>query len=122
VLALTVLTAIIEVLRDNKLFMENKCYRHGETALRKIDKLPVDLELSKSKVFMKGSHGHDHSIDKGNLYFKNDGVYVFGYLEAKNTKLFHPEHSPKGDKIEDGVYELRKQQEYTPSGLVPIID
>jgi hypothetical protein len=99
-------------------------YRHGEVMLRGISKLPPGLKQETTKVFMTGSHGHDHSINNGKLYFKKDGVYVFGYLVAKNTSLLHPEHSPKtGDaQIKDGVYELRKQQEYTPEGLVPIAD
>ena len=100
-----------------------KNYRHGEVALIQIDKLPDNLEKSKSKVFMVGSHGHNHSIDRGEIYLKQDG-FTFGYLIAKNTSLLHPEHSPKtGDaKIEDGIYQMVKQLEYTPDGLVPIID
>lgn len=100
-----------------------KAYRHGEVLLLKIDKLPEDLKPSKEKVFMIGSHGNNHSIDKGILYFKTDGT-TFGYLEAKDTSLVHPEHSPKSGKakIEDGFYQLIKQQEYTPEGLIPVID
>lgn len=99
-------------------------YRHGEIGLHQIKALPKGLERANTKVFMTGSHGHNHSISSGDLYLKKDGDYVFGYLVAKNTSLLHPEHSPNmGDaKIEDGVYELRKQQEYTPDGLVPVID
>ena len=100
-----------------------KNYRHGEVALIQIDKLPNNLEKAKTKVFMVGSHGHNHSIDKGDIYLKQDG-FTFGYLVAKNTSLLHPEHSPKvGDaKLEDGVYQMVKQQEYTPDGLVPVAD
>lgn len=99
-------------------------YRHGEIALRKINKLPKELTPANTNVFMRGSHGHDHSFDNGTLYLKQVDDFVFGYLEAKDTSLLHPEHSPKvGDaKIEDGIYELRKQQEHTAAGLVPVID
>jgi hypothetical protein len=99
-------------------------YRHGEVMLREVEKLPQDLTKAKTKVFMTGSHGHNHSINTGDLYFHKDGEFIFGYLVAKNTSLLHPEHSPNvGDaQIADGVYELRKQQEYTPEGLVPVID
>jgi hypothetical protein len=99
-------------------------YRHGENLLLKISKLPTGLKKETTKVFMKGSHGHDHSIDKGDLYFTKDAkdIYVYGYLKAKGTKLFHEEHSPKGIAIIDGIYQLRKQQEFTPEGLVPVID
>jgi hypothetical protein len=101
-----------------------QAYRHGEIALVKVDKLPEGLKLSKSKTIMTGSHGNNHDIDKGELYFTNEGVYIFGYLVAKDTNLLHPEHKDKtgGAKIEDGIYQLIKQQEYTPSGLIPVID
>ena|SRR3990167_6142297 len=99
-------------------------YRHGEVMLVKIPKLPKGLEASKERVFMVGSHGNNHAIDKGTIYFKKENDYVFGYLKAKDTNLLHPEHSDKTGvaKIKDGVYELRKQQEFTPEGLVPVID
>lgn len=104
-----------------------KAYRHGEVALIKISKLPNDLTPSDSKVLMTGSHGNSHSFDNGVLYPSKNGNYVFGYLEAKNTNLLHSEHGEgkepiKKAKIEDGFYELRKQHEHTPQGLIPVID
>lgn len=101
----------------------NKAYRHGEVLLVRIEQLPEGLKPSNTKVFMIGSHGNNHSIDNGTIYFKDDG-FTFGYLEAKNTSLYHPEHQDETGKasIEDGFYKLIKQQEYTPDGLVPVID
>lgn len=101
-----------------------KNYRHGEIGLIGIKELPEGLEESKTKVLMVGSHNNSHTIDKGKIYLKKEDDFVFGYLVAKDTSLLHPEHSPKvGDaKIEDGVYKLIKQNEFTPDGLVPIID
>jgi len=101
-----------------------KVYRHGEILLRKISKLPTGLKESKTNVIMSGSHANSHTFNNGKLYLKKENDFVFGYFRAKDTSLLHPEHSPKiGDaKIPDGNYELRKQQEHTPSGLVPIID
>lgn len=100
-----------------------QAYRHGEVLLLKIDKLPDGLTKSNTNVFMVGSHGHNHSIDNGELYLQQDGT-THGYLIANNTSLIHPEHSPNvGDaKIEDGIYQIIKQQEYTPDGLKPVID
>ena len=106
---------------------KKQAYRHGEILLVKIDKIPKSLKENTSKIIMQGSHGNSHSIDTGKLYFKKEGNYVFGYLVAKNTNLLHVEHgvgsgSLKKAKIEDGIYQLIKQQEYTPDGLIPIID
>ena len=115
---------IIKVKNMNKQTDKIKCVRHGEVALCRIDKLPEGLTPSKEKVFMVGSHGNNHSIDNGTLYFKKEGEFVFGYLKAKNTNLLHPEHKDKSGKasIEDGFYELRKQQEWVADGLKPIVD
>ncbi len=104
--------------------MKQKAYRHGEILLLKIDKLPKGLKASTSKLIMQGSHSNSHTINNGKLYFKKEGDFVFGYLVAKNTSLLHTEHSPKvkDAKIEDGIYQLLKQNEYTPQGLIPVID
>lgn len=103
--------------------MKNKAYRHGEILLKKIDKIPSGLKESNKKVFMVGSHGNNHSFDNGKLYLKEEENGVFGYLKAKGTSLFHPEHGGKdGESIKDGNYQLIKQVEYTPDGLVPVID
>lgn len=102
---------------------KQKAYRHGEILLVKIKELPEGLMPSNTKTFMTGSHGNNHDIDKGTIYFKNEDNFVFGYLEARNTHLIHPEHKDKENcPIEDGYYKLIKQQEYTPEGLVPVID
>lgn len=103
---------------------KTKIYRHGEVALLQIEKLPKGLTASKQKVFMVGSHGNNHAIDNGTIYFKNKDNFVFGYLKAKNTNLLHPEHKDKNGnaKIQDGFYKLIKQQEFTPEGLIPIVD
>jgi hypothetical protein len=104
-----------------------KCYRHGEICLLPIKKLPKGLKESKDKVLIQGSHGNSHSVDNGKIYFSKESEFVFGYLVAKNTNLLHEEHGKgngaiKKAKLPDGIYQLIKQQEFTPSGLVPIVD
>lgn len=106
-----------------------KNYRHGDLALIGIKELPKNLKPSKTKILMTGSGGNNHSIDKGTVYLKNEDDFIFGYLEAKNTKLYHIEHGNKVKgkslreaKIKDGIYELRKQMENTHSGMKQVID
>ena len=107
---------------------KTKCYRHGEISFEKIDKLPEGLTKSKNKEFLKGSHGHPHSFDKGNLYLKTENEFIFGYFEAKNATLFHAEHGDKksGDiktaKLPDGIYRLSRAVEFVNSELKPVID
>ena len=107
--------------------MKKQLIRHGEIALIKINDLPKDLTASESKILMKGSHGNDHSFDNGIFYPKVIDTYIFGYLEAKNTTLFHSEHGEgkgklKTVKLLDGFYELRKQNEFINNELQQIID
>ena len=97
--------------------------RHGEIAFIKVSKLPTGLKKSASKTIVKGSHGNNHDFDNGELYLKTGDQYVIGYLKAKGTTLYHAEHGKNGKaKIADGIYEIRKQQEFTPAGLIPIVD
>lgn len=100
-----------------------KAYRHGDVALVKIESLPEGLEPSKSNVLIQqGSGGNPHSFEGGMFYEKKEGDFLLGYLEAKNTKLFHAEHSPNGGEIEDGIYEVRFQVEHTHEGMKQVID
>jgi len=111
--------------------MKNKIkgYRHGEIAFVKIAKLPEGLAKSESKVIIEGSHKNSHSINQGEIYIIKVNEFVFGYLVAKNTKLLHLEHGKiiKGQELREasipnGVYELRKQQEFINNELKPVID
>lgn len=106
--------------------MKKQAYRHGEILLVKVDSLPKGLKLSNSKTIMMGSHGNNHNIDTGKLYLTKPeiGNFTFGYLVAKKTNLLHPEHKEKNGKcpIKDGIYQLIKQNEFTPQGLIPVID
>jgi hypothetical protein len=107
---------------------KQKLWRHGEIIFRKIDKLPEDLIESKTKTFIKGKSNNLHTFDNGKLYLKNIDNYVFGYFIAENTKLYHIEHGDikNGKLLEailpNGIYELRRQNEFTPTGLKQVID
>ena len=103
--------------------------RHGDLCLKKVKNLPDDLQETKTKILMTGSGGNDHAIDNGKVYLKQVNDFVFGYLIAKDTKLLHPEHGKKikGQnlkevKLDDGIYELRKQHEETHEGMVAVVD
>lgn len=105
---------------------KKQVWRHGEVFLVLVDSIPKKgVKKSISKTFMVGSHGHNHDIDNGEIYFLDEKEeFVFGYLKAKNTNLIHEEHKDEtgSAKIPDGNYQLIKQQEITPKGLIPIRD
>ena len=101
---------------------KKQCYRHGEIVFVKIDSLPKGLSESKTDIFSKGNTGNNHTFKGGKLYLKNDGQFIIGYFQAKKTKLYHPEHSPKGVILPDGSYEVRKQSEFINGELKQVID
>lgn len=107
----------------NTVVDKKKIWRHGELGFLKISKLPKGLKETKTNLLQKGSHGHDHTFINGKFYQYQDG-FTFGYLVAKDTSLLHPEHSPNVGEalLPNGYYQLIKQTEYTPSGLIPVID
>lgn len=106
-----------------------KAYRHGDLCLVPVKSLPTSLTKADTNVLMTGSHGNDHKVVNGEVYFKNENKFVFGYLKAKKgAKLLHVDH---GDKkagafrecsIPEGCYQLRKQFEDTHQGMIQIVD
>ena len=97
--------------------------RQGDLAYIKIDKLPKELKETKTNIVLQnGSGGNSHSFKGGKFYKKEDGQFIIGYLKANKTKIYHTEHSPKGDILKDGFYEIRRQNEETINGLKQVID
>ncbi len=101
---------------------EIKLWRHGENVFEKLDKLPKGLKETKTDTIATGSHNNPHTFKGGKIYLKQESDVVFGYLKAKDTILYHCEHSPKGVLLKDGFYRLRKAIEYTPEGFKQVID
>ena len=103
--------------------MKAQAFRHGDICFVVIDHLPKELKESKTSVILEtGSGGHPHSFKGGKLYLKQDGDFVIGYLKAKDTKLYHVEHSPKGGDLPNGIYEIRRQIEKTHEGMRQVQD
>ena len=99
-----------------------KSIRHGDIALIKINKLPEGLTKSDSKVLLEGgSGGHAHTFTAGSFYPKIEGQNIIGYFVAtKTTKLGHVEHG--SPKVPQGIYEVRRQVEFTPTGIKRVVD
>ena len=107
--------------------MTTQVYRHGEIVFEIINELPENLKKEKTKTILTGSNNNPHTYDNGSLYFQNKDAFVFGYFEAKNTKLYHIKHGEgkgklKTVKFPDGIYQLRRQVEIVNSEMKPVID
>jgi len=97
-------------------------YRQGDIAFVGVEELPKALKFSKINVLLQeGSGGNPHTF-KGGQFYPNQKENVLGYLVAEKTKIFHEEHSPKGDEIQDGIYKIIRQNEDTHEGLKPVVD
>ncbi len=96
-------------------------YRQGDIALVGVGEMPKGLEVGPNVLLQEGSGGNPHNFQGGKFYPKVEDN-VLGYLVAEDTKLFHVEHSPKGDVIENGIYKVVRQNEDTHEGLKPVVD
>ena len=102
-------------------------YRHGEILFVETKEIPKEATLKDTNVLIKGSGNNPHSFKNGKFYELNKG-FIFGYFEAKDTILCHVEHGDTkvGNLLEaqlpDGVYELRKGQEWINQEMKPVID
>ncbi len=104
----------------------------GDMLITKIAKLPKGLteaKLEKGKYILAHSEtGHHHVVRKqeGVTFFSNDDNPFLAYLVVDNTKCLveHERsfHTHEGIEIGDGVYEIRRQREYTPEGFRRAID
>lgn len=105
-----------------------KLFRQGDLGYVEVDKIPT-LEvkpLTSGTILSGGTGGHSHDFKGGKYYPKEDGN-ILGYLEAKNTTLFHPEHGEgdtaiKSASLPDGTYKVLRQVEETHEGFKQVID
>lgn len=99
----------------------------GDMLITKIDKLPANIKEVHDKtskfVLSHSETGHHHIVKKqpGVTFYSNDNEPFVAYLVVDNTKCL-AEHERGFDthesiQIKDGVYEIRRQREYTPEGF-----
>lgn len=99
----------------------------GDMLIRRIDKLPVNitaLPAENGKYILAHSEtGHNHTIKQQEnvTFYANDDDPLIAYLVVDNSKCF-VEHERGFDthesiEIDNGVYEIRRQREYTPEGF-----
>lgn len=100
----------------------------GDVMFIRVDILPEGLAKLKSEngkfVVAHSETGHNHIIreDKGISFYANDNDKTFtAYLVVDNTKCL-VEHERSFDthesiQIDNGIYKVVRQREYTPEGL-----
>ena len=93
--------------------------------------IPSDLKKADTDVIIRGSGGHDHKVVNCEIYFKQSGEFIIGYLKAnKDARVLHAEHGNivKGKLLKEGilpegVYEIRRQVEFLNTDeMRPVLD
>lgn len=104
----------------------------GDMLLRKIDRLPDNVSEVKADngkyVLAHSETGHHHTVKATQdvKFFANDNDPFVAYLVVDNTKAY-VEHERSFDthapiEIKEGVYEIRRQREYTLEGFRRVQD
>lgn len=99
----------------------------GDMILRRVAKVPdnfkpVATDAQGRHVVTHSETGHHHWVggETAVLYREKDENQMVSYIEVKagGTDLIHerPWDTHETLHIEEGVYEVRRQREYTPEG------
>lgn len=94
--------------------------RQGDVLFVPVDKIPVGAQLDKDrKIVAEGEvTGHHHKlIGEAEVYTLENMLFA---KIAGGVLVTHQEHAPIA--IEEGLYEVRIQREYTPDKVRWVLD
>lgn len=97
----------------------------GDMLLRRIDKLPEGLTIAKADkdyyILAYSETMHHHVIDKSKSQLLIDKTNEFiAYLQISepcDIQHLRTNHTHEKITVQPGIYEVRRQVEYTPQGL-----
>jgi hypothetical protein len=93
--------------------------RQGDLLIIKIDRLPEDAVPARTLVLAEGeATGHAHRLTRGQVFTTPGGGLYFE--SGEEMTLGHEEHGPLN--FQPGVYEVRRQREYSPKGSREVLD
>lgn len=107
-----------------------ECAAQGDVLLRRIDKLPDNLVPAKAEnglfVVAHSETGHHHVVKERSAQFLIDNTNAFiAYLQvAEPCELEHLRSFDTHEALalEPGLYEVRRQVEFTPEGWRAVAD
>ncbi len=108
----------------------NKQAAQGDILITKISKLPNNLEKQKPNddkyIVAHSETGHHHTMKSSCVnFYKSANDDMIMYLEVNNpTPLIHNRSFDTHEPImfDKGIYEIRRQREYIPTGWRRIED
>ncbi len=107
--------------------MKDQDRRQGDVYLARIKELPGGAKSIKNHVLARGEvTGHDHLVIDGEVFMDETGKLYVVAVDGK-TKLRHQdqggnvaEHLPID--IEDGIYELHLERNFSPEEERRVLD
>lgn len=108
----------------------DKMAAQGDLLIRKIDALPVGLVPEKPEgdhyIVAHSETGHHHVLPRLDVqcFAGPDPLVSYAEVMGDSADLIHqrPFHTHEGITLGKGVYELRRQREYTPEGFRRVQD
>jgi hypothetical protein len=98
----------------------SKMIRQGDVLMVPVSKIPSGAKLEKGRKTVAWGEvtGHHHDlVGVAEVLTLED--QLFARVEG-DTKITHQEHAPLA--VEEGLYEIRIQQEYTPQEVRRVLD
>lgn len=110
--------------------VKNVCFQ-GDVMFRRIDALPsgtVEQPKSGPVVVAHSETGHHHAIDENQARLferlERDPMVCFLSIDGKYADVVHhrPHDTHETVRLLKGVWEVRRQREWTPEGLRRVED
>jgi len=93
--------------------------RQGDLLIIRHQSIPDGVKIAKNKILALGEvTGHMHrAVGDATVYDFQGGKWV---LSEKGWRISHDEHDPI--KIPAGIFEIRRQREYSPEEIRKVVD
>jgi hypothetical protein len=102
---------------------KQQLYRQGDVLLRRINSLPKQKRVKRASghILEGETTGHVHRVEdlsQAEVLEIGDGLFL--QVGEEGVRIIHEEHNPIS--LPPGNYEVIRQREYQPSGLVNVAD
>lgn len=101
----------------------NKLARQGDILFVKVDGMPKGLKKAKDSIIAHGEvtgHAHKVSDESDVAVLENEQGDKFVDATEEGFTVVHDEHGPI--EFSEGVWEARRQREYSPEAIRRVAD
>lgn len=110
--------------------IENMCFQ-GDVCFRRVAALPADAVEQKTEGRVVVAHsetGHDHAIGAGEAKLleraQRNPLVCYLSIAGDHADVVHhrPDHTHETVRLLGGLWEVKRQREWTPEGLRQVQD